>query len=108
MSSVSLRRIIVPFRLESMRKELSLYAAWFNECRPHQGLEGLTPREVYEGGTPANALSRFEPRARWSKRSACAAPQTNVKGKAGVRVACVISLLGGRRHLPIVELKDAA
>ena len=103
-----LRRIIVPFRLEGMRRELSLYTAWFNESRPHQGLEGLTPREVYESCAAANALSRLEPRARWPGHSPCAAPQTNVRGRAGARMVCVVTLLRGRRHLPVVELKEAA
>jgi putative transposase len=40
------RRILVPFGLGSMREELALYVIWYNEHRPHQGLDGMTPDEV--------------------------------------------------------------
>ena len=64
-----LRRITVPFRLGSMRTELSIYFAWFNEHRPHQSLGGRTPLEVYEGSAPANEMPRLEPRERWPRLS---------------------------------------
>ena len=44
-----LRRIQIPLRREAMRRELDLYASWFFEHRPHQGLGGRTPKETYEG-----------------------------------------------------------
>jgi transposase InsO family protein len=103
-----LRRILIPLRLEGMRRELSCYVSWFNTHRLHQSLGGRTPSEVYEGRTPANEMSRFEPRARWPQCSLCAEPQARVKGKPGVRLALVVTLYGGRRHLPVVRLEEAA
>ncbi len=32
-----------------MRRELSCYLWWFEHSRPHQGLDGRTPQEVYDG-----------------------------------------------------------
>jgi len=102
------RRILVPLRLNAMRLELSLYADWYNEHRPHDWLEGTTPREVYDGIFPKNANPRFEPRWRWPPESRCAAPQTSVKEKRGVRLHLVIGYLEGRKHLPVIELRKAA
>ena len=102
------RRIIVPLRLKAMRTELSLYVGWYNEHRPHEWLEGKTPREVYEGLLPRNANPRYEPRRKWPPESRCAAPQTRVKGKRGVRLNLVIGYLEGRKHLPVIELRNAA
>jgi transposase InsO family protein len=44
MKSECTRRIMVPMRLDSMRQELAFYASWFNEHRPHAGLDGRTPQ----------------------------------------------------------------
>ncbi len=103
-----LRRIVISFRVESMRRELSFYLAWFNEHRPHQSLGGRTPLEVHEGRTPANEAARLEPRLRLPKHSRCAGPQAKVKGQPGGRIELVITLFKGRRQLPIVKLKEAA
>ncbi|HSS63542.1 MAG TPA: DDE-type integrase/transposase/recombinase, partial [Gammaproteobacteria bacterium] len=51
-----LRRLIIPLRLEAMRKELSAYISWFNDHRPHQGLDGCTPREIYEDIVPLKGV----------------------------------------------------
>ena len=40
------RCILVPFRLDAMREELALYVTWYDENRPHQALDGMTPNEV--------------------------------------------------------------
>jgi len=40
------RQIVVPFRLDRMRKELVRYAIWYDEHRPHMALGGRTPIEV--------------------------------------------------------------
>jgi hypothetical protein len=63
-----------------MRRELTVYLAWFNEHRPSQALGGRTPNEVYTGQPPANAALRFEPRTMWPRRSSCAAPQALDQG----------------------------
>lgn len=101
-------RILVPLHLDVMRRELGLYAAWYNEHRPSQALDGRTPREVYDGLRPANATSRVEPRACWPREASCASPQTMVRGERGATVTIVISYVEGRRHLPVVELREAS
>jgi transposase InsO family protein len=101
-------RMLVPLNLASMRHELGLYAAWYNEYRPSQALGGRTPREVYDGLRPANAGPRIEARADWPGDAACASPQTAVRGERGATVTVVISYVEGRRHLPVVELCEAA
>ena len=95
-----LRRLIIPLRLDAMRSDLSVYMSWFNEHRPHQSLEGRTPREVYYHLAPANAARRFEPREKW--------PTRRQRGAPGPRTAFVVSYYEGRRQLPIFELRQAA
>ncbi|MEE8241338.1 MAG: integrase core domain-containing protein [Nitrospirales bacterium] len=102
------RRILVPLALEAMRRELTVYLAWFNEHRPSQALGGKTPNEMYTGQRPANATFRFEPRTMWPRRSSCAAPQAQIKGRRGAKLTLVVGYLEGRKHLPVVELRRAA
>jgi transposase InsO family protein len=101
-------RILVPLRLAAMRRELRLYAVWYNEHRPSQALGGRTPWEVYVGLRPANARSRFEPRGNWPARGPCASPQTTIRGKPGTKLSLVVGYVEGRQHLPVVELRQAA
>lgn len=102
MKSECTRRIVVPFRLEQMRRELTSYTIWYNEQRPHASLDGRTPAEVYCRLSPASEAPRYEPRARWLRDAG------NRRGRPGVRLELVLSHLDGRRHLPVVELKPAA
>ena len=108
MKSECTRRILVPFRLPSMRADLDCYARWYNEHRPHAGLDGRTPMEVYRGLTAANRKPRFEPRKRWPKKARCAAPNVPVDQIAGSRPRLVVSRFEGRAHLPVVELRRAS
>jgi len=94
-----LRRVIIPLRLEAMRKELLVYTSWFNEHRPHQSLEGRTPLEVYDDRTPANEAARFEPRPKWSAAG---------RAMSCERLTLVVAHHQGRKHLPIIELQRAA
>ena len=103
-----LRRIIIPLRAERMGEELSCYTAWFNEHRPHQSLGGRSPFEVYEDRTPANETARLEPRKSWPEQSPCATPQARLRCEPGVQLQLVVSLFKGRKHLPVVQLKQAA
>ena len=103
-----LRRGVIPLRRESLRRHVSFYLAWYFEFRPHQGLGGQTPKEVYDGLRPANTKTRWEPRPRWPKDSRCASPQAKVKKRKASRLMIAISFHEGSRHLPIVELKRAA
>jgi hypothetical protein len=101
-------RMLVPLNLATMRRGLGLYAAWYNEHRPSQALAGRTPREVHDGLRPANAKPRIESRRDWPLESYCASPQTVVRGELGATVTVTISYVEGRRHLPVVELREAA
>ncbi len=102
------RKIIVPFRLDEMRREVACYATWYNEHRPHSGLGGRTPLEMYQGLPPANEAPRFEPRPLWPRNARCAGPAAPVKGKRGVRLTLMLSRFDDRPHLPVVEMRRAA
>jgi len=105
MKRESVQPILVPLRLGAMRGELEAYAVWYNCHRPHQALDGRAPREVYRGLRPANGGPRFEPRGSWP--GSCASPQAGIRGDRGVRPVLVVGHVGGRRHLPMVELRAA-
>ena len=83
-----LRRIPVPLRRDELRRELSCYLWWFEHSRPHQGLEGRTPRGVYDGRPVVE-------KARW-------------KAKEIPRSELIVRFHEGRRQLPIVEVRRAA
>ena len=86
-----LRRIPIPLSQETMRHELASYVSWFAEHRPHQGLGGRTPNEVYDE-LPACNLASKEPQ----------------KAQTIPRRELVVRYHEGRRELPIVELRRAA
>jgi transposase InsO family protein len=102
------REVLVPLRMDAMRKELAYYTAWYNEHRPHSSLGGMTPNEFYEGQVPANTKPRYEPRLHWPRGSPCAGPQAKIKGRRGCRLVLQIAFMEGRRHLPVIELKRVA
>ena len=98
-------RILVPLRHATMRHELACYVVWYNQHRPSQALDGRTPREVYASLPSANAEPRFEPRKSWTSN---ASPQTSIRGERGTKLALVVGYVEGRRHLPVVEIRQAA
>jgi hypothetical protein len=100
--------LIIPYRRDAFRRELTLFVEWFNGYRPHTWLEARTPDEIYIGRPPACLAPRFEPRARWPRRSRCAAPQARVRGRCGIRLELHVSFRSNRKHLPVVELRRAA
>ena len=102
------RRLLVPYRRDSFRRELALFATWYNGHRPSAALVGKTPDEVYHDLAPACLAPRFEPRRKWPRDSPCAAPRTGIRGRRGTRFELSVRHLAGRKHLPIVELKRAA
>jgi putative transposase len=102
------RRIIVPCRRDSFRRELSLFIAWYDGDRPHTWLDGRTPDEVYFGKPAACCARRFEPRKRWPRGSPCAQPQAEVRSRRGARFELRVGYRSGRKHLPVVELRQAA
>jgi putative transposase len=105
----SLRRLVLlPLRREAFRRELQFIAEWYNEFRPHSGLNGKTPNEVYYRRFPACRKPRYESRKKWPRGSPCAGPWALVRGKPGVKLELQVEYLAGRKHLPIATLKRAA
>jgi hypothetical protein len=102
------RVILVPLRCELCRRELMWYAGWFNQNRPHSALDDKTPHEVYHKLLPACERPRFEPRARWPRTARCASPYAPVIGNCGAPIRLDVRYHGGRKHLPIVDLRLAA
>ncbi|MFC1610369.1 transposase [Myxococcota bacterium] len=103
-----LRRGVVPLNRAELLALLTSYLGWYHENRPHQGLNGCTPNEVYFGENPANEKPRIEPRAKWPRRSPCAQPTARVRGRRGQVVELVLQHHDADNRLPIVELRAAA
>lgn len=101
-------RILVPLQFDAMRRELGLYAVWYNEHRPSQALGGRTPWEVQASLPSANTEPRFEPRGDWPSEGPCASPQTAIRAERGTRLSLVVGYVDGRQHLPVIELRQAA
>jgi len=100
--------LVVPLSARVFRQELFWIGEWINEHRPHSGLGGRTPNELYRRQRPANRQPRFEPRRQWPRGAPCARPWALVKGKSGVQLELAVGFHAGRRHLPIIELRRAA
>ena len=77
------RLVLVPFRRSGITRELRFWSGWYNAERPHETLAVRTPDEVYFGRRSACRAPRFEPRARWLRRSPCATPQALIRGRPG-------------------------
>ena len=86
-----LRRIVVPLSRDGMRREVASYISWFAEHRTHQGLDGRTPNEVYDGLPVCEVASKEQQK-----------PQTIPRSELVVR------FYEGRRQMPLVELRRAA
>ncbi len=94
-----LRCLLVPAALAGMRREVGLYATWYNTQRPHMALAGKTPREVYEGRVARRR--QLEPRPKW--------PHGIRRRRAGGdRFRLAVSYVEGRKHLPVINLRRAA
>ena len=102
------RRIMVPLRRDAMRKELTCHLDWYNECRPHEYLDGRTPNEVYHDRPAANEARRIEVRPYWPPGAPCAAPTAAIDGEPGQKVVLLVSHHAGRKHLPVVQLARVA
>ena len=93
------RCLLVPLSVVAMRREVCLYATWYNICRPHMALAGKTPREVYEDRTVRQR--RFEPRPKWPHRL-CR------RGVGGDNLRLAMSYIEKRKQLPVIELRQVA
>jgi putative transposase len=103
-----LRRILVPLNQRQMRAEVNAIIAWYNTCRPHTALGGRTPDERYRRVASACRRPRWEPRPNWPSDSSCASPQVKVRGKQGINLQLVVDFHQGRKHLPVVTLRQVA
>ncbi len=101
-------RFLFPFSRSAARKELALFAAWYNRMRPHERLRGATPDELHAGDKPFRERARFEPRARWPRDARSVSPHSTSGACCGARLALHVRYLEGRKHLPIVKLERVA
>ena len=86
LKSECIRRILIPLRQADLRFELGLYFAWYNEFRPHRGIGGKIPIELFTG-ISRNA-PRYDPRK--------------------TRLNLHVTYMHERPHLPIISLECAA
>ena len=84
---------------------LARFEDWYNEVRPHSSIGGATPDDVFHGRRPANRRRRFEPRARYPAKGACAAPWAPARAKIGARLDLVATSFQGARHLAQIEIR---
>jgi len=98
---------IIPLRHSAFCASLVRIEDWHNKVRPHSSLGGATPDEVFHGRHPANRRGRFEPRAKYPSRGACAAPKAPARAKIGARLELVAAPFQGARHLAQVEIRRA-
>jgi transposase InsO family protein len=98
-----LRRLLtVPLDEARMTEELAVFVDWYNEERPHCGLGGDTPNEVYFDRPRARAGPRFEVRGPYPTRD------VELRAEAGTVVELHVERFRGRDHLPVIELRRAA
>jgi len=98
---------LVPFRQSAFCASLARLEDWYNEVRPHSSIGGATPAEVFDGRRPANRRRRYEPRAKYPARGACAAPWAPARAKIGARMDLVATPFRSARHLAQVEIRRA-
>jgi transposase InsO family protein len=53
------RKLLVSYRHDDVRRELGHFTKWYNQYRPHAGLDGCTPDEIYFKKEPAGASPRY-------------------------------------------------
>ena len=103
-----LRLIVVPEDQSQFEREVQCIVDWYNESRPHMTLNGKTPDEVYHSRPPANEQPRIEPRPKWPRGSPCAKLDVAIEGNPGDPIVLEIDRHEGRRHLPIIRVRQAA
>jgi len=99
---------IVPLGARATQHLLESYATWYATERPHQGLGGRTPLEVFDERKPDHRRPRLEPRARYPSSAPCAGPRVPVRGRRGPKIELMVSHPTGTPHLPVVRLRRAA
>jgi hypothetical protein len=84
---------------------LARFEDWCNDVRPHSCMGGATPEEVLHGRRPTDRRRRFEPRARYPAKGACAAPWAPARVEIGARLDLVATPFRGAWHLAQVEIR---
>ena len=102
------RIILMPLRREPFHQELTCFANWYDQSRPHSALHGKTPCAMYHEISQACDRPRVEPRLRWPRSSPCASPHAPIAGHSGAPIRLDVPYHKGRKHLPIVALRRAA
>ncbi len=98
-----LRRLIaIPLGAAEMAEELAILIEWYNEQRPHRGLVGATPNEIYFARPRARHAPRFEVRGTYPTR------EVELRAEAGTVVELCVDRYRGRAHLPVIEIRPAA
>jgi len=69
-----------------MRRKLTAYISWYNFYRPHQGLNGATPADVYDSTHKADTIT-FRP---------------------DDRLEMLVAFHEGEKKLPIIQLRKVA
>ena len=101
-------RILLPLSYDAMRDLLTSVVLWYNQHRPHQGLRGATPEEVFLTAPLARDGPRFEPRPRYPAEGKVAArAPVAIRGEPGASLTLVIDYVDANTHLPIVSLRAA-
>ena len=95
----------VPLAMNKLAAEVTAYVGWYHEHRPHQGLGGVTPLELRTGTRPAAQQRRIETRPGYPLRDKRA--KTKARRPTG-KLVLVVEHFGGREHLPVVSLREAA
>jgi len=104
----TLRLITIPEDRAEFKREVGFAIDWYNEHLPHETLNGKTPNAVHFARSPANEQPRIEPRRKWPRGSPCAKPQVGIKGSPGDPIIVEMDCHEGRRHLPMIRVRQVA
>ena len=86
-------RLLRPLAAEGLMEKVELGLVHYAHFRPHQGLGGATPAEMYFGRTPAHLSAIPPPRGR--------------PGEGLMDLPFLIDYLDGERRLPVLVRKAA-
>jgi transposase InsO family protein len=82
-----LRKILIPLDISGMRSKLTTYIRWYNFFRPHQGLDGASPADIYTSKQQKKDAVTFRP---------------------DDKLELLVSFHKGEKLLPIIRLRKAA
>ncbi len=95
------KRVLTSFNDVVTNRVLEQYVRWYNDFRPHQGIDGSTPSQMLLP-RPQPPTIRYEPRPviAQARASPEVLPVTDLR--------LVVRYLDGQKHLPVVSLNVAA